>query len=144
MRETEQQPLIRRAEDIEAEPVDAADGLAKAVLVGEEHGAPNVAVREFRLAPGGTVPRHTNEVEHEQYVLQGEYVVGVRDVPGGQSGESGAVDEEEYTVGPGDAVHVPAGAVHWYRNEGAEPGVFICAVPTGDDTIRVVEDGPGH
>ena len=130
MRETEQQPLIRRAEDIEAEPVDAADGLAKAVLVGEEHGAPNVAVREFRLAPGGTVPRHTNEVEHEQYVLQGEYVVGIGD--------------EEYTVGPGDAVHVPAGAVHWYRNEGAEPGVFICAVPTGDDTIRVVEDGPDH
>jgi quercetin dioxygenase-like cupin family protein len=124
MSETESQPLVRRSEDISAEPVDAADGLTKAVLVGEDHGAPNVAIREFRLAPGGTVPRHTNEVEHEQYVLQGEYVVGI--------------EGDEYTVGPGDAVHVPAGAVHWYRNEGEEAGVFVCAVPTGDDAIRVL------
>jgi quercetin dioxygenase-like cupin family protein len=128
MSETESQPLVRRSEDIEAETVDAGDGLAKAVLVGEAHGAPNVAVREFRLAPGGTVPRHTNETEHEQYVLQGEYVVGI--------------GEEEYTVGPGDAVHVPAGAVHWYRNEGEKEGVFVCAVPTGDDAIQVLEEDP--
>ena len=130
MSETERQPLVRKSEDIEAETVDAGDGLTKAVLVGADHGAPNVAVREFRLAPGGTVPRHTNEVEHEQYVLQGEYVVGIGD--------------EEYTVGPGDALHIPAGAVHWYRNEGEEEGVFICAVPTGDDAIQVIGDGPGH
>jgi len=129
MSETERQPLVRNGEEVEAEPVDAADGLTKAVLVGEEHGAPNLAVREFRLAPGGEVPRHTNEVEHEQYVLEGEYVVGI--------------GEEEYTVGPGDAVHIPAGTVHWYRNEGEETGVFVCAVPAGDDTLRVVERGPG-
>jgi quercetin dioxygenase-like cupin family protein len=128
MSETESKPLVRRSEDISAEPVDAADGLTKAVLVGEEHGAPNVAVREFRLAPGGSVPRHTNEIEHEQYVLQGEYVVGV--------------EGDEYTVGPGDAVHIPAGAVHWYRNEGETEGVFICAVPTGDDAIQVLEEDP--
>ncbi|MFT4881182.1 MAG: quercetin dioxygenase-like cupin family protein [Salinirussus sp.] len=144
MTETEQQPLVRHSEDIEAEPVDAADGLTKAVLVGEEHGAPNVAVREFRLAPGGTVPRHTNEVEHEQYVLQGEYVVGVSDAPEARRSDGKTPSDEEYTVGPGDAVHIPAGAVHWYRNEGTEPGVFICAVPTGDDAIQVVDDGPGH
>ena len=128
MSETESKPLVRRSEDISAEPVDAADGLTKAVLVGEEHGAPNVAVREFRLAPGGSVPRHTNEIEHEQYVLQGEYVVGV--------------EGDEYTVGPGDVVHIPAGAVHWYRNEGETEGVFICAVPTGDDAIQVLEEDP--
>jgi len=122
---TDTHGFVREREDIEAEPVDAGGGLSKAVLLGAEHGVPNVAVREFRLAPGGTVPEHTNEVEHEQYVLQGEYVVGVGDT--------------EYTVGPGDAVHVPAGAVHWYRNEGDAEGVFICAVPTGDDTIRVVD-----
>ncbi|MFB6152074.1 MAG: cupin domain-containing protein [Haloarculaceae archaeon] len=119
-------PLVRRAEEITAEPVDAADGLSKAVLVGEEHGAPNLAVRRFTLEPGAEVPRHTNEVEHEQYVLEGEYVVGV--------------DGEEYEVGPGDALHIPAGAVHWYRNDGETAGSFICAVPTGDDAIELVEE----
>lgn len=144
MSETESQPLVRSSEDITAEPVDAAEGLTKAVLVGEAQGAPNVAIREFRLAPGGTVPRHTNEVEHEQYVLQGEYVVGVRGTPAEHRADGDVVGGEEYTVGPGDAVHIPAGAVHWYRNEGEEEGVFICAVPTGDDAIRVVDDGPSH
>ena len=140
MSETESQPLVRRSEDIEAETVEAGDGLTKAVLLGEEHGAPNVAIREFRLAPGGTVPRHTNEIEHEQYVLQGEYVVGISDAPEAHRSDGDAVsDGEEYTVGPGDAVHIPAGAVHWYRNEGEEEGVFVCAVPTGDDAIQVLE-----
>jgi quercetin dioxygenase-like cupin family protein len=39
----------------------------------------------------------------------------------------------------GDSVFIPAGAVHWYRNEGSEPGAFVCVVPNGDDDIRLVE-----
>jgi quercetin dioxygenase-like cupin family protein len=118
--------LVRRHDDIEYEPVSAADGLAKGILINESHGAPNVALRRFTLAAGGDVPRHTNDIEHEQYVLSGEYVVGV--------------DDEEYTVSAGDAIHIPAGAVHWYRNEGDEEGAFICAVPTGEDEIQLVEE----
>ena len=117
--------LIRRGVDIEYESVDAADGLRKGVLVGEEHGAPNLAIRRFTLAPGGEVPKHTNDIEHEQYVLAGEYVVGLGD--------------EEFTVSAGDSLHIPAGVVHWYRNEGEEEGAFICAVPTGDDEIRLLD-----
>jgi quercetin dioxygenase-like cupin family protein len=119
------QPLVRDAADIEAETVGAADGLERAVLVDETDGASHVALRRFTLEPGGSVPEHTNAVEHEQYVIAGEYVVGIGDT--------------EYTVGPGDSIHIPAGTVHWYRNESDDPGVFICAVPTGDDTIRLVE-----
>jgi quercetin dioxygenase-like cupin family protein len=118
-------PLLRRAADIEAEPVDAAEGLTKAVLIGADHGAPNLAIREFTLAPGAEVPRHTNEIEHEQYVLAGEYVVGIGD--------------DEHVVSAGDALHIPAGAVHWYRNESDSEGRFLCAVPTGDDAIELVE-----
>ncbi|WP_424001573.1 cupin domain-containing protein [Haloarcula salina] len=119
-------PLVRRAEDVEYEAVDAAEGLSKGVLVGAEHGAPNLAIRRFTLAPGGSVPRHTNEVEHEQYVLSGRYTVGI--------------EGEEYEVEAGDSLHIPAGAVHWYRNDGDEEGAFICAVPTGDDDeIRLAE-----
>jgi quercetin dioxygenase-like cupin family protein len=46
---------------------------------------------------------------------------------------------EEYTVGAGDSVHIPAGAVHWYRNDGDRAAAFICAVPAGDDEITLVE-----
>jgi len=125
MTEQQSRPLLRRSSEIEYESIDAADGMEKGVLVGESHGAPNVALRRFRLAPGGTVPEHTNEVEHEQYVLEGEYVVGI--------------DDTEYTVAAGDALHIPAGAVHWYRNDGDTAGAFLCAVPTGDDEIKLVE-----
>ena len=118
-------PLIRREADIEYEPVDAANGLSKGVLIDDAHGAPNLAVRRFTLEPGGEVPRHTNEIEHEQYVLQGEYVVGIEDT--------------EYTVSAGDSLHIPAETVHWYRNPGDGEGAFICAVPTGDDDITLVE-----
>ncbi|GAA0458456.1 cupin domain-containing protein [Halococcus dombrowskii] len=117
--------LLRRADGIEYEPVDAADGLEKGVLVDEARGAPNFAIRRFTLAAGGDVPKHTNEVEHEQYVLSGEYTVGIGD--------------EEHTVSAGDSLLIPAGVVHWYRNEGEQEGTFICAVPNGDDAIELEE-----
>ncbi|WP_254766085.1 cupin domain-containing protein [Salinilacihabitans rarus] len=119
------EPLIRRSDEVEYETVDAADGLRKGVLIGDEHGAPTFAIRRFTLEPGAEVPRHVNEVEHEQYVLEGEYVVGIGD--------------EEYEVRAGDSLLIPAGTVHWYRNAGDEPGAFICAVPNGDDAIELVE-----
>ena len=117
--------LVRRAEEIEYEAVGAADGMSKGVLVGEEQGAPHFAIRRFALEPGASVPKHTNEVEHEQYVLEGEYVVGLGD--------------EEHVVSAGDSLLIPAGVAHWYRNEGDEPGAFICAVPNGDDEIKLTD-----
>lgn len=117
--------LLRRADGIEYEPVDAADGLEKGVLIDEARGAPNFAIRRFTLAAGGEVPKHTNEVEHEQYVLSGEYTVGIGD--------------EEHTVSAGDSLLIPAGVVHWYRNESEQEGAFICAVPNGDDAIELEE-----
>ncbi|MEZ3115776.1 cupin domain-containing protein [Halobaculum sp. MBLA0147] len=108
------------------EAVDAAAGLSKGVLLDESDGAPHFALRRFVLDPGAEVPRHTNAVEHEQYVLSGEYTVGI--------------DDTEHTVTAGDALLIPAGVVHWYRNESDEPGAFLCAVPNGDDTIELVEE----
>ena len=123
---TDPDPVLKRSEEISYESVGAADGMRKGVLVDESDGAPNFAIRRFELDPGAEVPEHTNEVEHEQHVLEGEYVVGV----GG----------EEHTVSAGDSLLIPAGAVHWYRNEGDQPGAFLCAVPNGDDSIELVEE----
>ena len=129
MSEQESAPRIRRPDSIEYEDVSAANGLSKGVLIGEEHGAPNFAMRRFVLDPSTEVPKHTNEVEHVQYVLEGEYVVGF--------GEDGG--EKEHTVSAGDSLLVPEGVVHWYRNEGEAEGAFICVVPHGDDEIELVE-----
>lgn len=119
------EPVVRCASEEEYVDVDAADGLRRAVLIGESDGVPNFAMRRFVLEPGATVPRHTNAVEHEQYVLEGEYVVGIEDT--------------EYVVERGDSLLIPAGTVHWYRNESSEAGAFICVVPNGDDEIRLEE-----
>ena len=125
MSETQPAHVVRRGDEIEYESVDAAEGMSKGVLVGEEQGAPNFAMRRFVLDAGTEVPNHTNEVEHEQYVLAGEYTVGI--------------EGEEYEVSAGDALLIPAGAEHWYRNDGGEAGAFICVVPNGDDEIELVE-----
>ncbi|MFW5917159.1 MAG: cupin domain-containing protein [Halorubrum sp.] len=121
----ERTPVIKRGDGIDYEPVDAAEGLRKGVLIDESDGAPHFAMRRFELDAGAEVPRHTNAVEHEQYVLAGEYVVGL--------------GENEHRVSAGDALLIPAGVEHWYRNDGEEPGAFICAVPNGDDAIELVE-----
>ncbi|MEF8784009.1 MAG: cupin domain-containing protein [Haloarculaceae archaeon] len=141
MSDTKTSPLVRASEAVEYESVDAADGLRKGVLIGEEDGGGTLAIRRFTLAPGGEVPRHTNEIEHEQYVLEGEYVVGISEASETPRADGEAVDGgEEHTVSAGDALHIPAGAVHWYRNESEKQGAFICAVPAGDDEIQLVED----
>jgi Uncharacterized conserved protein, contains double-stranded beta-helix domain len=122
-------PVIRRREEIDYEPQSAAEGLKKGVLIGETQNAPNFRMRRFTLEAGEQVPKHTNAVEHEQYVLNGEYVVGIR--------EDGT--ETEYTVEPGDSLFVPAGTVHWYRNTGDTEAAFICVVPNGEDDIELAE-----
>lgn len=125
MSEINPTPLIRRRDEIDYESAEA-EGLEKGVLIGEEHGAPHFAIRRFTLSPGARVPKHTNAVEHEQYVLAGEYTVGI--------------DDEEHRVSAGDSLLIPAGTIHWYRNDSNEPGAFLCAVPKGDDEITLVEE----
>jgi quercetin dioxygenase-like cupin family protein len=136
-----EQPVIRDREAIEYESVDAAEGLSKGVLIDESHGAPTFALRRFTLNPGASVPRHTNEVEHVQYVLAGEYVVGIEGTEGGASDElDDDLDTGEHRLRPGDSLLIPAGTVHWYRNDGDATAAFLCGVPNGDDAIELVED----
>ncbi len=118
-------PVLRHAEEIEYEPVELADGLSKGVLLGEAQETPTFAMRRFELAPGATVPRHTNAREHEQYVLEGTYTVGIGD--------------ETHAVSPGDALLIPAGVEHWYRNDGDAPGAFLCLVPNGVGEIHLAD-----
>ena len=72
-------------------------------------------------------------------MLEGDYVAGISEGPETDRNGDAASASEEYIVSAGDALHVPAGSVHRYRNESDRPGAFLCAVPNGDDEIRLVE-----
>ena len=96
------------------------------VLIGPDE-APNFAMRKFTMEPGGGMPKHTNTVEHEQYVLRGRARIGL--------------GENVVEVKEGDVLFIPAGLPHWYEALGDEPFEFLCVVPNAPDTIRLVEDG---
>jgi quercetin dioxygenase-like cupin family protein len=116
---------VRNVNDVPTEPVEAGRDTSRQVLIGPDEG-PNFAMRRFILAPGGSMPAHTNTVEHEQYVLRGRAEI--------------AIGDERRRVGTGDVVFIPANVPHWYRVEGDESFEFLCIVPNLPDTIELVSE----
>ena len=95
------------------------------VLLGEDDGAPNFAMRRFTIGSGGGMPLHTNSVEHEQYVLSGRARV--------------RVGEDTHEVGPGSVLYIPGGVPHDYAVVEA-PFEFLCLVPNWPDEVKLVEE----
>lgn len=116
---------VRPADSVESVEVSAGRGTVRRVLIDDAQ-APNFALRKFTMQPGGGMPRHTNRVEHEQYVLRGRARIGI-----------GA---DVFEVGADDVVYIPAGVPHWYESIGEEPFEFLCAVPNQPDEIRILDD----
>lgn len=116
---------VKPASSVPAQPARAGEATSFQVLIGPDEG-PNFAMRRFTMQPGGGMPRHTNAVEHEQYVLRGRARVGIGD--------------RVFEVQRDDVLYIPAGEPHWYRAEGAEPFEFLCVVPNRTDRIEIVED----
>jgi len=114
---------VKRIEEVAAEAVPDAVGVSKQVLISAGE-APNFAMRCFTIQPGGSMPLHTNLVEHEQYVLSGEAKV--------------IIGEESHAVKPGNVVFIPAGAPHTYVNIGSEPFRFLCLVPNREDKTSII------
>lgn len=118
--------FVKRADDAPSERVEAGDETFRQILISDREG-PNFAMRKFLIAPGGSMPRHTNEVEHEQYVLGGRAQIGIGD--------------EVFDVAADDVVFIPAQAPHWYRTVGEEDFEFLCIVPNLPDRTELVADG---
>jgi len=116
--------VVRRAADAERRPVAAGTATEMQMLVGPDDGAPNFALRRFIMGDGGGMPLHTNQVEHEQYVLAGRARVTV----------GGRVHE----VAAGNTLYIPAGIPHSYEVVAA-PFEFLCIVPNREDRIELVE-----
>jgi quercetin dioxygenase-like cupin family protein len=113
---------LTHGEDVPAQRVENSDRIQVQVL----QTGPNFIMRRFSMAPGGGMPKHTNTVEHEQYVLKGQARIGIGD--------------ETIEVRAGDVVFIPNGSPHWYLNTGEGDFEFLCIIPNRPDKIQLVEN----
>jgi quercetin dioxygenase-like cupin family protein len=114
---------VRKAGSRESLEVSAGQGTTMQVLISAEE-APNFAFRKFVMEPNGGMPRHTNLIEHEQYVLKGSGII--------------EIDGKPFEVVAGDAVFIPASVPHAYH-AGKDGMEFICVVPNKEDKIAVLD-----
>ncbi len=115
--------LVKHSDTIEAQAIKGANKAVLQVLISAQEGA-NFILRRFSIEPGGSIPKHTNTVEHEQYVLHGTACI--------------SINMDVFTVQAGDVVFVPAGAAHWYVNNGRTNFEFLCIIPNKKDDLQFV------
>jgi quercetin dioxygenase-like cupin family protein len=118
--------VVRHSDEVPFNKVGAGRDTSMQVLVGPDEGASNFVLRRFRMEKGGGIPLHTNEVEHEQYVLSGRAKIRIGDA--------------EHDVRANDSLYIPAGIPHSYDVVDG-PFEFICVVPNAPDQIRIAEEG---
>jgi quercetin dioxygenase-like cupin family protein len=123
---------LKHLTDVPANDVtmEGAAGCRVRWLLGEKDSAPNFAMREFEVSPGGHTPKHFHDYEHEVFVLAGRGVV----VDG----------DQERPLAPGDVVFVAPNDVHQFRNTGSDTLRFLCLIPnsaTGKSVTVVPECG---
>ena len=111
---------VKKVDDIESHVLESANGVSRQMLIGPEEG-PNFSMRKLVIEPGGGIPAHKSDAEHEQYVLGGTARVGI--------------GEEVYEVKEGDVIFVPAGDLHWYEAYGEEPFELLSVLPNKDSKM---------
>lgn len=116
---------VKKSKTIPGEPLTVGEGATRAVLISKQEG-PNFAMRKFTIQAGGSMPRHINLVEHEQYVLNGRARITISD--------------KVYEVQAGDVVYIPAEIPHSYETLGDVPFEFLCVVPNKHDETILTPD----
>jgi quercetin dioxygenase-like cupin family protein len=116
--------MIQSVKDIPSTPLQAGEGASMQMLISPQS-APHFAMRKFVIKKGGSMPLHTNSVEHEQYVLKGSARV--------------VIDGETSVVNANDVLFIPAGIAHSYEVLGDEDYEFLCLVPNLEDSIQLVK-----
>jgi len=103
--------------------MEGAVGCTVRWLVGKADQAPNFAMREFTVEPGGHTPRHSHPYEHEVFVLEGDGVV-----------VEGIV---QHRMHAGDVVYVAPNEVHQFKNTSQRTLRFLCIVPNSSYGLPV-------
>ena len=101
---------------------DAGTGSSGATIrwiIDDKTGAPNFAMRILEFEPGGYSPRHSHDWEHEVFILEGQ-------------GETFS-PQGDRPVKAGDAIFVPGGEEHQFKNTGSGVMRMLCLVPLAKD-----------
>lgn len=115
--------LHKNIDSIDALALTAGKGVSMKMLLSPDE-APNFAMRNFVIAAGGSMPLHTNSIEHEQFVLAGRARV--------------QLGERTIEAVAGDVLLIPAGVPHSYETLGDEAYSFLCLIPKGEDHIEIL------
>jgi len=111
----ELEPKVGSYRDVPEEPVEIAENTTIRWLISRKDGAPNFAMRLFRIGPGGSIPSHSHDWEHEIFVLRGSGLV--------------RIGEKEYRVSEGTFLFIPPNVEHYYENTGEGDLEFLCLIP---------------
>lgn len=84
-------------------------------VITEKDNAPTFIMRHFEIGAGGFTPLHEHAWEHELFILE-----GTGTVVGG--------DKEE-PFRPGDAIFMPGGEKHQFKNTGKTVVKMLCLIP---------------
>ena len=109
--------LIRNINDTPLQPVtmQGVQGATMAIMCGKADGAPNFALRQFRIDAGGNTPRHSHDYEHEVFVVSGSGTV--------------LLEGAERAIRAGDVILVPAEQEHQFKAAAADHLRFLSLVP---------------
>ncbi len=91
-------------------------------LITDRDGAPTFAMRLFEISPGGHTPRHSHNLEHEVFVLEGT---------GGVATPDGSA-----ALKAGDAILIPPNEEHQFLNDGPATFRFLCIIPVNQACCR--------
>ena len=92
-----------------------ASGATIRWVITEKEGAANFAMRVFEIDPEGMTPFHNHPWEHEIFVFGGNGKVVLK--------------EKEIACKKGDAIFIPPGEDHRFKNNSSEKLELICLIP---------------
>ena len=107
--------IVKNYRQVTPEPAEEAPGVTMRLVIGEEDGAPNFAMRVFEVEPGAASPFHAHPWEHEAFILTGK---------GHLRAEDGETPFQE-----GDVIFVAPEEKHQFINDGDTTLRFICVIP---------------
>ncbi len=110
-------PIIKRQDMNRREGMSV--GLEVCQIADAEQGTQSLRIGEVTLAPNTRVPRHAHANTEEAIVV----VEGTLDA---------VLGRERVTVGPGDTILAPAGAIHGFVNRYEAPARIMYIYPIHD------------
>lgn len=113
---------VKKFEEVEYTPITLGEGVTRKMIFSPVEG-PHFSMRSFRIEAGGSIPLHTNLVEHEEYVLSGRAKL--------------TIGNETFEVSKGSAVLIPANVQHAYAALGDQAVEFLDLVPNLPDEIFI-------